>query len=175
MSLILGVDPALRNTGICLLDGPRIVLHETLRLEGGPDEYLGGVSFWWWHRMRSFLDPGAVIVETPPARVSGRTAQAGTVALCSGVWLGFAKAVCHGSEIHAVPVATWRKVMLGPGKSGADGGKWARLIAIDALTKAHRPESEHPGTEHEAEAYCLARWWQITRGADPRLPAASER
>ena len=178
--IVLGIDPALRNTGICLLDGPRVVLRDTLRCPapGGPDEYAGGVGFWWWKWMglgSAAKTLAAVVIEIPPARVSGRTAQAGTVGHCSGVWRGLAEAVCGGATIRSVAVADWRRVMLGPGKSGADGGSWAKVVAIDALRKAQRPESEWPRNEHEAEAWCLARWWQITRGADPRLPAASER
>ena len=152
--VVIAIDPALRQTGICLLGGGGQG-RWTMDYRGG---YAAAVREWietaGWPQQ---LDRVQVVIEVPPARVRHtRTQQGALLGYCSGVWAG----LLSMHPIRPVEVSEWRKVMLGTRLgTGADTLAMAR-----ARQEALRLGILQPIDDHQAEAILIARWWQITRG-----------
>jgi len=166
---VLGIDAALRCTGLCLLDGPRTQLR-TIKLSRsrGRDHLLS--------RARKALNEllpvdklhgvMSAVVEFPPeTEAKGRGNISATLGFASAVW---ACAVADWSgipEVFTCPVFFWRKgathndlvpAMIGPTKDPKG------LAIVRAQSELGR-WGVVPANDNEAEAYCIARWGQLVQ------------
>lgn len=161
MSAFLGIDAALRETGLALIY-PGGVVCSTLRYLGKSADGLLGEADDAISALleRSYLDGEVTLaaVEIPPPKIrEGRRYEGGPLGFASGCW--FASCWSVTSSVRSVQVGEWRRVVLGQGKQGTQGKAWARLIADGYCRKVGAPL---PANHHEAEAICIALWAKYT-------------
>jgi hypothetical protein len=145
----LGIDAALRTTGVCYLNNSRSQLFKSrLPRRFNRDDLLV-------HAIKT-LEPifsdgvDVAVIEFPPPRYSKKRKDVSALlAFCSGVWFS----ACHmlGAErVVSVEVRDWRRIMLGKGTTKADAELLLR--AYKHKTKLFQDITGHD----EAEALCLA-------------------
>ena len=169
MSLpVLGIDAALRCTGLCLLDERHTKLMTVKLPRSRGRDYLR-------FRAREALDEilpmdrlhgvlSAVVEFPPETEPRGRGNIAATLGFAAGVWASAVADWAGIPEVFTCPVYFWRKGALGgtvPGMLGKTDDPKALAIA--------RAQSElvrwgiSPANDNEAEAYCIARWGQLAQ------------
>ncbi len=165
--MILGVDPALRNTGLCLLAGAETRFW-TIRHKGDLDGYAAVARTWVYSNVSAsgdlFRSPiDVAVVEFPPETYHrGRSGQSATCGYTTGVW-----GALLGSEIPSVltvKVSVWRKIILGQTRGAA---ACKALAKLRANAECAQFGGEMPANSHEQEAYCIAKWWEVIMSDNP--------
>jgi len=158
---VLGIDSALRKTGLCLYAGP----HTRMTVARFPkrknrDELLPFAQKFLGDFFGSVV-PLVAAVEYPPEAIHKQT-RSGSPMRYEGAKLGFATATWAAAcralgvpRVVTVDVADWRKIILGSTKGGEEAKAVARLRAHSRCKEA---KADLPRNNDEAEAFCIAEW-----------------
>lgn len=164
----LGIDAALRKTGLALL-GPDFCYMKTVKYPKGDIERLWEVAVMALSEIIGIDDVvGLAVIERHPwlnrpkrGEVRSRDLP-NTLGIASGIWLGAARK--HGLRVKLASVAEMRSaVLLG---MGSGGGKAKAKALTTAFCKAHG--FDPPADIDQAEALCHAIYGRMLLATEVR-------
>lgn len=142
--MIVGIDAALRATGIAVLsrhsESLDLVRYETISVKKGGIEVLIDAALQCAEMICSASD---VWVEWPPEKYSGRKPQVRLLAAAGAVFATALRA--RSCDVHLVTPAEWGVVCSGPEHA------YAHALAVCRARGWRLPTNEH-----EADALCIA-------------------
>jgi len=139
---IIGIDPALRETGIAVLEITRVKLL-TFKWSKDVEGYASAVYNWCQEHELLAQD---LIVEWPPQEFHGRKPQTRLLAFCSGVW---ANAI-PTKRTRIYEPKQWYRALWGHDQATES------MIFQEAINCCRKFDHAGPADPHQADALCLA-------------------
>jgi len=155
--MILGVDAALRRTGLALLDGRGRVVHlETvLYRRGGIEDLVTRATRALMDLQREYCSDvmhavTLAAVEVPPPHYAGRRTER-VLMMASSIWHTAVRVICPEARVYLAHVNVWRS------KVAASKA----LSMARATIECKRAGIDGPEDDDQADALCIALWARV--------------
>jgi hypothetical protein len=137
---VIGIDAALRHSGIAILRDGNLERYETIRIARGGLPVLAEATW----EMHGDILGAHVVIEWPPQSYRGRAPQVRLLAAASGIWAG----ACAGAaSVRFVEPKGWGTIC----GSASAAYPWAISIC-------RAKGWALPSDEHQADALAIALW-----------------